>query len=222
MCWLCILDGRNRPGQEKPRMAIMSAVEITAFIILSLFYASFFIKMLLLKRRGINSNLLGKGRKPAKALSVEKSLKTVTFIGAPVQLASVFLSMKIWSLWARPALQVSGLILAALGTGFFISAMAAMKSNWRSGCETGQNTSLVVAGPYKISRNPAFVGFDLLYLGYALAFPNVVNLIISGWAVATFHRQILEEEAFLETAFGEEYRQYKSRIRRYLGRTGSA
>lgn len=131
-----------------------------------------------------------------------------------------FFSAKIGGLSVSPPLEVFGLLLAALGTLFFVAAILAMKNNWRSGCDKNQNTSLVVSGPYKISRNPAFVGFDLLYIGCAIVVPNIASLIITFLAVAIFHAQVVEEEHFLETAFGQEYQNYKARVKRYFGRTG--
>lgn len=190
----------------------MSAPLIVALIIWAAFYVSFFAKMLLMKKRGINSNLLGRGQKPEKARRVEVMLKAVTFTGAPIQLFSIFF---VSAPFSRP---LPGLILSAAGTAFFIWAMLAMRDNWRSGYDLHQNTTLVVSGPYKISRNPAFVGFDLLYIGWALAFPNIFNLIISVAALIVFHRQIVEEELFLESAFGREYELYKMRVNRYMGR----
>ena len=197
----------------------MTAIEITALIILAAFYSSFFIKMILMKRRGISSNLLGKGQKSDRALIVERMLKAVTYSGACLQFASVFIAGKVWEPPVWGSLRIIGLLLAAAGTAFFITAMAAMKNNWRSGCDKHQNTSLVVSGPYKISRNPAFVGFDLLYIGCALALPNIINLLFSVLAVAVFHLQTLEEERFLENTFGDEYRLYQSQVNRYFGRS---
>ena len=195
-------------------------MELMALIILMTFYASFFIKIILMKRQGITSNLLGKGEKPERARRIELWLKAVTYGGATLQFFSVFLSGKIWGLSPQRPVQILGLLLAASGCAFFISAMAAMKNNWRSGYDLRQNTSLVLNGPYKISRNPAFVGFDLLYIGCALVLPNIINLAISVLALITFHLQILEEERFLESAFGQNFLKYKSMVNRYFGRTG--
>jgi Putative protein-S-isoprenylcysteine methyltransferase len=198
----------------------MKAVELTALLILVVFYSSFFIKMILLKRRGINSNLLGRGEKPTRARLIELILMVVTYTGGAIQFVSVFLSEKFGWPPVPLELRVAGLALALAGTAFFISAIIAMKTNWRAGCDKGQNTSLVLSGPYKISRNPAFVGFDLLYLGCALALPNVANLVITVLAVAVFHAQALEEEHFLEAAFGQEYLEYKAKVSRYIGKAG--
>lgn len=199
----------------------MNVVETAALAILTAFYASFFLKMLRMKRQGLDSNLLGKGEKAESARRVELRLKAVTAGGAVVQLASVFLSGLIPGLTLPGALSGLGLLLAAGGTALFIAAMAAMKNNWRSGHTRNQNTGLVVGGPYEFSRNPAFVGFDLLYIGLALALPNMVNLMAAALAAMIFHRQILEEERFLQAAFGDDYRQYQARVHRYLGRRAS-
>lgn len=196
----------------------MTAIEITALTIWVIFYASFFGKMFLLKRRGIDANLLGKGEKPEKARRVERWLKAVTFTGASLQFILIFFSGKIWGWPAPEFLRISGLFLAATGAAFFIAAMFTMKTNWRSGCDISQNTALVVSGPYKISRNPAFLGFDLLYIGWMLTFPNVVTLLISSAAIVTFHLQILEEEHFLKNLFSGAYLNYSDQVNRYFGK----
>ena len=76
---------------------------------------------------------------------------------------------------------------------------------------------MVTWGIYRISRNPAFLGFDLIYLGCAMAFPNLANIAIACCAITLFHCQILGEEKHCSQSFGEEYDTYKSTTRRYLG-----
>ncbi|MDD5899438.1 MAG: methyltransferase [Lachnospiraceae bacterium] len=68
------------------------------------------------------------------------------------------------------------------------------------------------------SRNPAFVGFDLMYLALCLLFFNIPLLLVSVWAAVMLHLQILQEEAHMERMCGEEYRAYKKRTMRYFGR----
>jgi protein-S-isoprenylcysteine O-methyltransferase Ste14 len=78
-------------------------------------------------------------------------------------------------------------------------------------------SSLVIAGPYKITRNPMYLGLALVYLGIAMAdqsiwalilFP-VIMIIIQHWAIEP-------EEAFLERRFGTDYSSYKANVRRWL------
>ncbi len=59
------------------------------------------------------------------------------------------------------------------------------------------NTRLVTSGVYGISRNPAFVGFDLTYVGLLLCFANWLHLVVVVCTVVAFHFQIIQEERFL-------------------------
>lgn len=72
---------------------------------------------------------------------------------------------------------------------------------------------------YQISRNPAFLGFDLVYIGILLMFFNWVLFSSSVFAMLMLHLQIVKvEEEFLTTVFGDEYLAYRKKVRRYLGR----
>lgn len=71
------------------------------------------------------------------------------------------------------------------------------------------------------SRNPAFLGFDLLYIEILLMFFNWVLFVFSLVAIVMFHLQIVNvEEDFLISAFGEEYLNYRKKVKRYVGRVG--
>ena len=80
----------------------------------------------------------------------------------------------------------------------------------------GANT-LCTGGPFRFSRNPIYLG-DWLVLGAAalwmgslwpLVFAPLIWLILR-------HGVIRHEEAHLEARFGEEYREYSRRVRRWL------
>ena len=105
-----------------------------------------------------------------------------------------------------------------MGDGIFLAAVYTMRDSWRAGIAQGQNTQLVHSGIYRYSRNPAFLGFDVMYLGVLLLCFNPLLLLCTLFAIAMLHRQILQEEAFLPTAFGEAYTSYCRQVRRYWGR----
>ncbi|MDR0220732.1 MAG: isoprenylcysteine carboxylmethyltransferase family protein [Lachnospiraceae bacterium] len=190
--------------------------QIIILPLLCLFYIAYFAKALMLKKQGISVDLLGKGDKPKKAARVEIVLKAITWCGALIKFASAVYPQWAWSFTAMLPLQVAGVVLAASGVAFFLVAVVAMRGNWRAGFDKNQNTALVSTGIYRFSRNPAFVGFDLLYIGCALCFPNVAMLAIAVIAVVAFHIQILGEEKFLMEMFGDDYAGYKNKARRYL------
>lgn len=112
-------------------------------------------------------------------------------------------------------LQFAGTAVCIVGTLYFAAAVVSMQENWRAGIDAGQDTSLVGTGIYRFSRNPAFVGFGLMYAGFASVWPNWPLLILSAIGIVLFHLQVLREEAYLEGKFGDKYRSYKSRTLRY-------
>ena len=193
-------------------------IQIIATLLLAVFYITHIGKKHQMKRRNIHIDLLVNKANTGKTATVQLALKIITYITMAVQFASVIFAKFIWSLPAFPTMREDGLILMALGTAFFITAMATMNTNWRAGYKKGQDTNLVTHGIYRYSRNPAFVGFDLLYIGCALAFPNPVNIAAALVSMVMFHIQILGEEQFLTDTFGREYKDYKAKTMRYLGR----
>jgi len=76
----------------------------------------------------------------------------------------------------------------------------------------------ITNGIYGYSRNPAFLGFDLVYLGLLMMYFNIVLLVFSIFSIVMLHLQILQEEKFLQEVFGKTYMDYKSKVMRYLGR----
>ena len=116
-----------------------------------------------------------------------------------------------WLRWIGAAVGSTGILL------FFLS-VTTMGDSWRAGVSAGEKTSLVTRGVYSISRNPAFLAFDLAYLGLLLMFFRWWLLALSLFAMVMLHLQIvLVEEPFLPKVFGADYEAYRSRVCRYLG-----
>ena len=81
---------------------------------------------------------------------------------------------------------------------------------------------MITDGIYQISRNPAFLGFDLVYVGIGFMFFNAHLGVISFLAIIMFHLQIkYVEEPFLKQEFKEEYLRYYQQVNRYLGKKTS-
>jgi protein-S-isoprenylcysteine O-methyltransferase Ste14 len=194
----------------------MTLFQIIAIFLLVAFYIIYITKMLMLKKQNIQGNILGKGQKPKGKAIFEIILKIFTFLIVPVQFGSVILSKYLYVLPFYSVLLIIGLVLLLIGVLVFLIAIITMRNNWRAGYNYEQDTQLVTNGIYRISRNPAFVGFDLLYIGGSLAFPNVINIILTIIVIILFHIQILGEEKFLTDKFGKAYHEYKNNVRRYL------
>ncbi len=78
-------------------------------------------------------------------------------------------------------------------------------------------STLVTDGPYRFSRNPGYVSLSLVYVGVGLLLNNLwVLVLLAPVLVAMHYGVVLREERHLEKVFGEQYRQYKSRVRPWL------
>ena len=132
----------------------------------------------------------------------------------PAQLLSIGLD---WSLLGAGA-RFTGFCVGLIGDGIFLVSVLCMKDSWRAGIPEKDETALVTDGVYRFSRNPAFLGFDLQYIGVLLMYCNPLTATCTAFAAVMLHMQILQEERYLADTFGEAYLQYRRQVRRYLGR----
>ncbi len=190
------------------------AFQIIGFVILALFYGCYFGKMLNQRKKGIETDQMGKG-KVGFVKAVEMTLKVVTILVPLAEIVSIILNTAPFDNWLR----IIGAVIGFLGVLVFAASVITMKDSWRAGVSETEKTELVTDGIYQISRNPAFLGFDLVYIGLLLMFFNWVLFGISCLAMLMLHLQIVNvEEDFLIGAFGQEYLDYRKRVCRYLGR----
>jgi protein-S-isoprenylcysteine O-methyltransferase Ste14 len=87
-----------------------------------------------------------------------------------------------------------------------------------TGLLPGQATNdMIEEGPYRLSRNPLYVGMLALYLGLALLVPTFWGLVLFPAAVLlVLWGAIRPEERFLHERFGAPYDDYTRRVRRWL------
>jgi protein-S-isoprenylcysteine O-methyltransferase Ste14 len=79
------------------------------------------------------------------------------------------------------------------------------------------STALVTSGPYGITRNPMYLGMAGTLLGAAVFMGSITPfVVIPAFMALITERFILGEEAKLEAAFGRDYLEYKSKVRRWL------
>ncbi len=183
------------------------------FIEVVVFYFAYFLKLFLQRKRGIKTNQLGFGKKLKKTIIIEILLKIFTSIIVIIMLISVAINTGLsqTTMW-----KITGILLVMIGTVLFILAMITMKDSWRAGIPADDKTEMVTGGIYGLSRNPAFLCFDLTYIGICLAFGNPILIGVAVITIFLIHLQILEEEKFLYKNFGGSYLNYKKKVRRYF------
>jgi len=187
--------------------------KILTVIVLALFYTIYFAKMLFQKKQGIQTRQIGK-RKASGVHAVELLMSVATLCAPAAQLVSVVCN---WS-WMTESARFTGFLTGLIGDGIFLIAVITMKNSWRAGIPESDKTELIQNGIYAWSRNPAFLGFDFMYIGVCLMFFNPLTIVFSLFGIIMLHFQILQEEKYLTETFGVPYVKYKSRVFRYLGR----
>ena len=187
---------------------------IPALIVLAVFYGIYLIKLLRQKRRGIRPMQIGR-RKEAQNHTGE-TLMGIAAVGIiPAQMLSIGFG---WSHLPANA-RFTGFCIGMVGDLIFLISVFCMKDSWRAGIPDRDRTELVTDGIYAYSRNPAFLGFDLQYIGMLLMFCNLLTGMFTVFAIGMLHLQILQEERYLTAAFGRAYLDYRHRVFRYLGRS---
>ena len=186
---------------------------LLALFVLAVFYGIYLIKQWRQKRRGIQTMQIGRG-KEAQTHTVETLMGIATVGIIPAQLLSIAFG---WSHLSANA-RFTGFCIGIVGDLIFLISVLCMKDSWRAGIPEEDRTELVTEGIYSFSRNPAFLGFDLQYIGVLLMFCNLLTGMFSVFAITMLHLQILQEERYLTAAFGPEYLQYRRHVLCYLGR----
>lgn len=186
---------------------------LLAIVVLLIFYAVYFIKMIAQKKRGIQTTQIGK-RKEKPLHRTEMLMSAATFSIVVIQLVSVLFGIN----HMPPSVRTVGFVIGLIGDAIFLAAVVCMRDSWRAGIPESDKTEIVTGGIYKFSRNPAFLGFDLMYIGVFMMYANIATAVFTAFAIIMLHFQILQEEKYLSATFGEEYAKYKSKVFRYFGR----
>ena len=184
-----------------------------ALLVLVIFYGIYFAKMLAQRRRGIQTRQIGRVKE--KSVHTVELLMSIATLAAPViQILSMISG---WNHMPANA-RFTGFCIGMLGNLIFLASVLCMKDSWRAGIPDKDRTKLVTSGIYRYSRNPAFLGFDFMYVGLLLMYFNLAMLVVSAFAIIMLHLQILQEERYLTENYGESYREYRKHVFRYLGR----
>jgi protein-S-isoprenylcysteine O-methyltransferase Ste14 len=78
-------------------------------------------------------------------------------------------------------------------------------------------TTIVDSGPHRFTRNPIYLGMFLGLVGLAIAFDNLwLLMMLLPFALVIRYGVVARKEAYLERKFGDVYRGYRSRVRRWL------
>lgn len=148
-------------------------------------------------------------------LKIPPVVQMVIFAGFMWILAALLLPLSV----TFSASSLVALILASAGVVFALLGVLEFRS---AGTTVDprvpeQSASLVTSGVYRISRNPMYVGFLFLLIGWGVFLGNIASFLLLPFFVMYMNRfQITPEERYMREKFGDEYRQYETTVRRWV------
>ena len=111
----------------------------------------------------------------------------------------------------------SGVAVFALGVALIATAIADMGPSWQMGFDqTVPEHGLVRTGVFRLSRNPIYLGLDLLFIGWLLVLPTLLSAIILVGVALGVRRQAIDEEEYLQRTYSSEFRVWASEVGRFV------
>ena len=111
----------------------------------------------------------------------------------------------------------AGAVIMALGIALILWAALLFGRAGTGIVPFSEATALVVAGPYRFTRNPMYLGMAAILLGAGLLLGSLTPfIVIPAFMALVAERFILPEERMLEVVFGEAYLRYRASVRRWL------
>lgn len=118
-----------------------------------------------------------------------------------------------WPLFSR----ILGGLLVVIAIALVASAFSEMAKAHTAPDARQPTTALVTGGPYRFTRNPIYLGFLLIYLGFTLVDATFWGLLLGPFLIGAVTGSIIHaEETYLGNKFQDAYRDYTSRVRRWL------
>ena len=122
--------------------------------------------------------------------------------------------------WAAPipmfGMRIPGVLLIAVALALMIWSVIVMARAGTTPNPTRPTTALVTHGPFRLTRNPMYLAWELLVAGVGLA-ANAPWVILMAVPAGLLTRRLVidKEDRYLAAKFGPEYQDYKSHVRRW-------
>jgi len=116
-----------------------------------------------------------------------------------------------------PPATYSGFLIIGFGLVLILKSRSLFLKNATTLQPSEEPTSLVTSGPFRLSRNPIYLGMASILLGVAVLSGTLVTLASPIIFIALIEFFIIPgEERMMEKKFGEPYREYKKSVRRWI------
>ena len=113
-------------------------------------------------------------------------------------------------------IDIIALAFLIIGTVILFLSTIKLKNDLVFGLSSSESHQLQTKGIYSVSRHPFYLGFVFILFSSCLFNPHYLNILafIGAWII--HHFVMIREEQFLSSQYGDEYRQYAKRVKRYI------
>jgi protein-S-isoprenylcysteine O-methyltransferase Ste14 len=182
--------------------------------------AAFGVRTLITRRRLGDSGFRGLSGMPGSAAWWAGMLFAVALL---VGFLSPIAGLVGFDSWAADsgAMRSAGVAVALVGVALTVTAQSAMGDSWRVGVDESEHTTLRTSGPFRVVRNPIFSAMVVVAAGLTFVVANFIGLTgLFSLAVAVQLQVRLVEEPYLLTTHHGDYRDYASRVGRFVPGVG--
>ena len=165
-----------------------------------------------------NITLGRKIKKKIRGKNIEATISIIYYslIIAALSLSVFNLSFGKLQLTQDSTATIAGIALLIFSLIISAATLVDLGDSWRVGVLGDQATELVTSGIYRLTRNPYFISYLLMFVGYTVILQNLLLLSLTVIAIFFVHFMILKEEKYLFTVHPKKFSEYKNNVPRYL------
>jgi protein-S-isoprenylcysteine O-methyltransferase Ste14 len=127
------------------------------------------------------------------------------------------LNIKVYRIFAPSEfIDIIALVFLIIGTLLLFLSTIKLNNDLVFGLSSSEDHKLQTKGVFSLSRHPFYLGFIFILFSSCLFNPHYLNILafIGAWII--HHFIMVKEEQFLSLQYGEEYKQYSKRVKRYI------
>ena len=147
---------------------------------------------------------------------MKKPLPPTYFLGAIVVAVALHFLVPVWQVFLFPW-RLIGIGPLLIGIVLNLIADQSFKKRNTTVKPFEESSELVTGGVFGVTRNPMYLGMTLILLGIALLLGSATPLVVVIVLAVLFDRAfIAPEEKILEQTFGDQFREYRERVRKWI------
>lgn len=208
----CYANEQKR-SSGRNKSSLKGGLMIEKFIMTGTAVFTLVFLILIIRAIVTKQNIFGQPSVPMPFFVLGKSLGFVCVLFLPLRGLNIGIE-RVYS--PLLAIDIMALFILFAGISIIITTAIQLNRDLVFGLSTSDSHNLQTKGLFSVSRHPFYMGFLLVVVSSCLLMPNILNIVsfIVAWII--HHSIMINEEKHLQQQYGFAYKQYASRVSRYL------